>query len=119
MHHNLCILEKLKEQIAEKEEEIRQLEPEYKRLMTEEAKLAADIRIAEQMRKELYAKQGHLEQFRNQKERDDWLKKEIKFLEDQRGETENQISITERTMKQEEEDCETLQADQMVSLLFF
>jgi len=39
--------------------------------------------VAEQRRKELYAKQGRGNQFRNREERDTWIKSELKTL--QRG----------------------------------
>lgn len=86
--------------------------------MTEEAQVAADIRIAEQTCKELYAKQGHLERFKNQQDRDRFLQREINFLKQQKGETEAQIAEIERSMKEDEEEGHTLQSKQMVNLAF-
>ena len=108
------MLEKLKHEIAEREAEIRKLEPDYQRLMTEEAQLAADIRIAEQACKELYAKQGHKERFKSQGERDRYLQREVRFIEQQREETDAQISEIERSMKEEEEETSNLQNKLMV-----
>src|SRR2546423_1448544 len=108
------MLENLKQEIASREEEIRQLEPEYQRLMTEEAQLAADIRIAEQACKELSAKQGHQERFKSQGDRDRYLQREVKFLQQQKGESEAQITEIERSMREEEEESNTMQNRLMV-----
>ena len=50
------------------------------------------LKISEQRRKELYAKQGRGNQFRNREERDTWIKNELKTLH--RGIRDKETQIT-------------------------
>ncbi|MCP9259205.1 Structural maintenance of chromosomes protein [Dirofilaria immitis] len=64
------VLNKLKTDIAAKEEELNTIIPKYKALVEDAARLNTDIRIAEQRSKELYAKQGYRDQYKTVEERD-------------------------------------------------
>jgi len=50
------------------------------------------LKVSEQRRKELYAKQGRGNQFRNREERDTWIKNELKTLH--RGIRDKETQIT-------------------------
>nr|CDP95798.1 BMA-SMC-3, isoform b [Brugia malayi] len=63
------VLNKLKTDIAAKEEELNTIIPKYKALVEDAARLNTDIRIAEQRCKELYAKQGYRDQYKTVEER--------------------------------------------------
>uniref|UniRef100_A0A914V280 Structural maintenance of chromosomes protein 3 n=1 Tax=Plectus sambesii TaxID=2011161 RepID=A0A914V280_9BILA len=95
-------LDQLKSDISEKEERLGEVVPRYNNLQQEESKTLTDLRIREQRCKELYAKQGHKDQFRNEEERDKWLNKEIRFFERQLGETRDQIDGLARELATEE-----------------
>lgn len=64
--------------IAAREAELEALLPEYNAKKEQEAALKSQLEDAEAARQRLYAKQGRNTQFRNKRERDDWLKREIK-----------------------------------------
>ncbi|KIH43456.1 hypothetical protein ANCDUO_26537, partial [Ancylostoma duodenale] len=53
------VLNQVKAEIREKEEELERISPKYQRLVEQESALSSDIRIAETRSKELFAKQGH------------------------------------------------------------
>ncbi|KAI5787050.1 RecF/RecN/SMC [Peziza echinospora] len=73
-------LEALNQEIAEKEEELEGILPDYNAKKEEEYKIKQDLEEAEATRQRLYAKQGRNAQFRSKRERDDWLKKEVKDI---------------------------------------
>lgn len=64
--------------IADREAELEALLPEYNAKKEQEVALKSQLEDAEAARQRLYAKQGRNTQFRNKRERDDWLKREIK-----------------------------------------
>lgn len=74
-------LEEITEAIAAREAELEELLPEYNEKKEQEAKLKSQLEDAEAARQRLYAKQGRNMQFRNKRERDDWLRREIKECE--------------------------------------
>ncbi|KAI5781210.1 RecF/RecN/SMC [Geopyxis carbonaria] len=71
-------LEEITDAIAEREAELADLLPEYNEKKEQEQALKAELEEAESARQRLYAKQGRNSQFRTKRERDDWLKREIK-----------------------------------------
>jgi len=58
--------------------------------------------------KELYAKQGHPEQFRTVAERDKHLKTELQWIDRQSYEMKNQIEEIKKSIRADEEEKETL-----------
>ncbi|KAI9837732.1 MAG: hypothetical protein M1819_006666 [Sarea resinae] len=70
-------LQELQDAIRKREEELRQLTPEYNSKKDQEAAILAQLDDAEAVRQRLYAKQGRNSEFKSKRERDDWLRKEI------------------------------------------
>lgn len=112
-------LNQLRQEIADKENEVRQLVPEYSRLTEEEGKLITDIRIAEQKCKELNAKRGHQNQFKSPGARDRHLRREIAFLDRQLNENVEQINDIEQSMLEDENDIAELQRTLQVFAVFY
>lgn len=110
-------LANLKEDISKKEEKLHDLEPEYTRLVEEESQMLTDIRISEQKCKELFAKQGYLEQFRTVEERDLYLKREIAFIDRQLAANKDQIREIEASIAADEEEISSLQTT--LTVIFF
>ncbi len=63
--------------IAQSEKKLKELDPDFKKRAAEETQTKADLDKAEAIRQRLYAKQGRNARFKNKKERDQWLQKEI------------------------------------------
>ena len=53
------------------------------------------LSLAEQRRKELYAKQGRGNQFTSRDDRDKWIKKELRSLTKAVGDKEEQVMLSE------------------------
>jgi len=70
-------LQTLQESIKEHEQELAEMAPEYSKRQQEEAATKSELDNAESTRQRLYAKQGRNARFRNKRERDEWLRKEI------------------------------------------
>lgn len=70
-------LQTLQESIEEHEQELAEMAPEYSKRVQEEAATKSELDNAETTRQRLYAKQGRNARFRNKRERDEWLRKEI------------------------------------------
>ena len=70
-------LNKVQTSIKEHEEDLVEIIPKYNEKVEQELALKSELDSAEGARQRLYAKQGRNAQFRNKKERDDWLRKEI------------------------------------------
>ncbi len=75
------------------------------------------MRIQEQRCKEIYARQGHKDQFSSEAERDQWLQKEIRFSDRQISETREQIESLERELEAEVHDDERCKTRLAVSIL--
>lgn len=73
-------LERLKITIAEKERELDEVRPRYQALKQREEDLKRELKLKEQKRKELYAKQGRGSQFKSKEDRDKWIQTELKSL---------------------------------------
>lgn len=78
-------LQEITDSIAEREAELSELLPEYNQKKEEEAKLKSQLEEAEAARQRLYAKQGRNTQFRNKRERDEWLRREIRECQETLG----------------------------------
>lgn len=63
--------------IQQREAELADLMPRYNAAKEQEATAKAQLAEAESQRQRLYAKQGRQASFRNKRERDDWLRKEV------------------------------------------
>ncbi|KAH7694762.1 SMC protein Flexible Hinge Domain containing protein, partial [Aphelenchoides avenae] len=97
-------LERLKEDIAKKQEELQDLTPQYQELLKKEEQLARDVYVAEQKVKELHAKQSQRDQFRTAEERDTHLKKQIYHLNRQVDDVESQVHQIEESIAKEKHD---------------
>ena len=70
-------LRSVRESIKQREQELEEITPGFTRRQEEENSIKAELDNAEAIRQRLYAKQGRNSRFRNKRERDDWLRKEI------------------------------------------
>ncbi|VDL86761.1 unnamed protein product, partial [Nippostrongylus brasiliensis] len=102
------VLNQVKAEIREKEEELERINPEYQKLIEMEAALSSDIRIAETKSKELFAKQGHKDQFKSAEERDAFLRREVRHITRQIGETDEQMKDIEKSLEDETKEEEQL-----------
>ncbi|XP_013173489.1 PREDICTED: structural maintenance of chromosomes protein 3 [Papilio xuthus] len=76
-------LERLRQQIAEKERELEELKPKYEEMKAREEECTRALALNQQKRQELYAKQGRGTQFTSKQDRDRWIEKELKSLNKQ------------------------------------
>ena len=65
----------LAEQIERKTRDLKRVSSEYSELKSKQDQCSRNLRVCEQRRTELYAKQGRGQQFRSKEERDSWIKK--------------------------------------------
>ena len=70
-------LKALQDAIKDHENELAEIAPGYTSRQQEEAATKTELDNAESTRQRLYAKQGRNARFRNKRERDEWLRKEI------------------------------------------
>lgn len=70
-------LETVRDSIRQREEELQTINPQYAGMKDQESTVKSQLDSAEAARQRLYAKQGRNARFRNKRERDDWLRKEI------------------------------------------
>lgn len=70
-------LETVRDSIRQREEELQTINPQHAARKDQESTVKSQLDSAEAARQRLYAKQGRNARFRNKKERDDWLRKEI------------------------------------------
>ncbi|XP_012256886.1 structural maintenance of chromosomes protein 3 [Athalia rosae] len=93
-------LEKLKTNIAGREEELEKIKPQYEQMKAVEEECTRELALKEQKRKELYAKQGRGAQFTNRAERDKWIQDELKQLTKQiKDKQDHQAKISEDLKK--------------------
>ncbi|PIO56025.1 SMC protein Flexible Hinge domain protein, partial [Teladorsagia circumcincta] len=102
------VLNQVKVEIREKEEELERITPKYQELVEKEAALSSDIRIAEMKSKELFAKQGHKDQFKSAEERDTFLRREVRHMTRQIDDTEEQMKDIEKSLEDETHEEEQL-----------
>ncbi|CAI9732558.1 maintenance of chromosomes 3-like [Octopus vulgaris] len=84
-------LRKIDEKITRGEESLENIIPMYEAQKNREENAAQQLLLAEQRRKELYAKQGRGNQFTSREERDAWIKKELRSLNKAIRDKEDQI----------------------------
>ncbi|VDO21644.1 unnamed protein product [Haemonchus placei] len=102
------VLNQVKAEIREKEEELERITPRYQELVEKESALSSDIRIAEMKSKELFAKQGHKDQFKSAEERDTFLRREVRHITRQIDDTEEQMKDIEKSLDDEAREEEQL-----------
>ncbi|XGW08248.1 hypothetical protein V3C99_010949 [Haemonchus contortus] len=102
------VLNQVKAEIREKEEELERITPKYQELVEKESALSSDIRIAEMKSKELFAKQGHKDQFKSAEERDTFLRREVRHITRQIDDTEEQMKDIEKSLDDEAREEEQL-----------
>lgn len=73
-------LRAVKDAIKQKEKELAQILPRYNENKKKEETIKAQLDEVEGARQRLYAKQGRTSQFANQKQRDQWLQKELQEI---------------------------------------
>ncbi|CAG8667446.1 1037_t:CDS:10 [Gigaspora margarita] len=74
-------LQNIKANIKQKETELGKIIPVYEKEVAEEAEINERLEESELNRQTLYSKQGRSSQFRSKTERDKWLRKEIKEID--------------------------------------
>ncbi|XP_046369014.1 structural maintenance of chromosomes protein 3-like [Haliotis rufescens] len=96
-------LKKLKDKIVKTQEALEAIVPQYEGQRDLEEQAANELSLAEQRRKELYAKQGRGNQFTSREDRDTWIKKELKSLNKAIRDKEEQIKrLTDDSGKDEQ-----------------
>ena len=73
-------LKKVNEKIVKTQKQLEEITPKYDAQQKQEEECTRQLSMAEQRRKELYAKQGRGNQFTSRDDRDSWIKKELKSL---------------------------------------
>merc|ERR550532_2913759 len=77
------------------------INPKYEEMKKKEDECTRELALKEQKRKELYAKQGRGSQFSNKGQRDDWIKKELKSLNKQIKDKTEQIAKLTQDLERE------------------
>ena len=105
----------LERSIAEREAELSQVAPQFGERQKEEAAVKSELDGAEASRQRLYAKQGRNSRFRNKRERDDFLRKEVdetypqlKKIKAVRMQTIEEINDMEKQISTQESAIESL-----------
>ncbi|OZJ06543.1 hypothetical protein BZG36_00500 [Bifiguratus adelaidae] len=93
---------RIKTEIENKEKELAQLRPTYEEAAVKESELTDSLEQKRMQRQALYDKQGRNAQFRNQKERDSWIQKEVKGIKATAETQRNQVA----TLKSQTSDLE-------------
>eukprot|EP01114_Cavostelium_apophysatum_P016736 TRINITY_DN4818_c0_g1_i6.p1 TRINITY_DN4818_c0_g1~~TRINITY_DN4818_c0_g1_i6.p1 ORF type:complete len:998 (-),score=422.06 TRINITY_DN4818_c0_g1_i6:73-3066(-) len=88
--------EDIQKQIAKTRKELESTKPKFENEMANERKVNERLANAERRVSELYAKQGRSAQFKTKKERDSFLKNEIKQIEGQIANNREQIATLEK-----------------------
>ncbi|XP_013420555.1 structural maintenance of chromosomes protein 3 [Lingula anatina] len=101
-------LAKVNEKISKTQVQLDKITPHYESLRQKEEEVGAQLTVAEQRRKELYAKQGRGNQFQSREERDKWIKKELKSLNRAIRDKEEQIKRLEEDLRTSQERYEQL-----------
>uniref|UniRef100_A0A5K4F4P2 Structural maintenance of chromosomes protein n=1 Tax=Schistosoma mansoni TaxID=6183 RepID=A0A5K4F4P2_SCHMA len=104
-------LSRVREQINQVERRLAELRPQYKKAKQFEDELANALSDAEHRRKELFAKQGRVNQFQSRSQRDEWIKDQMKSLSKAIKDKENTINKLTEEIKRDDERREKLQQD--------
>ena len=70
-------LKSVQDSISRSETDLKKLEPDFRKRADQETKTKAELDKAESLRQRLFSKQGRNARFKNKKERDVWLQKQI------------------------------------------
>ncbi|VDM02243.1 unnamed protein product [Schistocephalus solidus] len=108
-------LARVNSQIELVEQRLTELKPEYKAARQKEDDIANALSDAEHRRKELFAKQGRLNQFRSRGQRDDWIKNQMKGLSKAIKDKENTIAKLTDEISKDDDRKTKLQADLTVA----
>ncbi|XP_041368808.1 structural maintenance of chromosomes protein 3-like [Gigantopelta aegis] len=84
-------LQKVNDKVMKTQEQLESIIPLYEGQRDKEENASQQLALAEQRRKELYAKQGRGNQFTSRDDRDNWIKKELKSLNKAIKDKEEQI----------------------------
>ncbi|XP_065648082.1 structural maintenance of chromosomes protein 3 isoform X2 [Hydra vulgaris] len=84
-------LKLIEQTIIEKENELKNILPEFESKKSIEESFQARLQASEQRRTDLYSKQGRGSQFHNKDDRDKWIQKELKLLLSSVSQKEQQI----------------------------
>lgn len=102
-------LNEMNDRIAKKTEELSSITPQYEEVEKKERNLEKELKVAEQRRKELFAKQGRGNQFRSREERDVWIRNELRTLERGVSDKQTQIANLQEEIQKCQRDQEGLQ----------
>jgi len=102
-------LVKLDERIAQTRDKLESIAPQYDVQRQREEQAAAQLALAEQRRKELYAKQGRGNQFTSREERDRWISKELKALNKAVRDKDEQIRRLREDLENDSQKAEMLE----------
>uniref|UniRef100_A0A6I8QWT8 Structural maintenance of chromosomes protein n=1 Tax=Xenopus tropicalis TaxID=8364 RepID=A0A6I8QWT8_XENTR len=94
--------QKLLEKIEEKQKELAETEPKFSSVKQKEESGIARLAQATQERTDLYAKQGRGSQFTSKEERDKWIKKELKSLDQAINDKKRQIAAINKDLEDTE-----------------
>ncbi|CAF0926173.1 unnamed protein product [Didymodactylos carnosus] len=94
-------LTKIDQLINDSEQKLRKIVPQYDDLRKEEEQKTAQRDLAEEKRKELFAKCGRGNQFANKEERDKWIKSELKSLKKAKEDKRDQIERLKQDLADE------------------
>ncbi|KAH9283189.1 Structural maintenance of chromosomes protein 3 [Echinococcus granulosus] len=104
-------LNRVNAQIEVVEQRLAELKPEYKAARQKEDDLANALSDAEHRRKELFAKQGRVNQFRSRVQRDEWIKNQMKSQAKAIKDKENTIAKLTEEIKKDDERRAQLEKD--------
>lgn len=93
---------KLLEKIEEKQKELAETGPKFSAVKEKEENGIARLAQATQERTDLYAKQGRGSQFTSKEERDKWIKKELKSLDQAINDKKRQIATISKDLEESE-----------------
>ncbi|XP_074642175.1 structural maintenance of chromosomes protein 3-like [Tubulanus polymorphus] len=96
-------LTQLSDKIEKTQQQLSDIVPRYEDMRRQEENCAQQLAIADQRRKELYAKQGRGNQFTSQDERDNWIKKELRSLTKAIKDKEEQIKKLQEDLAQDKQ----------------
>ncbi|KAG5984771.1 hypothetical protein E4U55_003283 [Claviceps digitariae] len=104
-------------EISQKETQLAQILPEYKKKKQEEDEIRRQLDTAEASRARLFAKQSRGSRFKNKSERDAWLRQEVEELnltisaqKANRLEAEEELARVQETIQQTEEEVARLRS---------
>ena len=104
-------LAQLDKTVEKRQKELDRLLPRYTRQKTEEERLNTRLKVCEQRRSELFAKQGRGQQFGSVAERDRWIRREAQSMAEslenkrrQMSQLRQDVEQSKAKVKQQEQD---------------